>query len=239
MGMTIIDRVMASKGGIRSPARTNLAKAIYDAQDAEAAKIAAREAIGRGHRQIDECEERVAQSAEAVKAARSAQASRMAASAATAGAILAADRGLRDARDRERDAIDELDAAKEALIELEANADKAEKRAIEAKTNGIKHAAATVVAEAAIDPTIARASALASEIETRLVSLNQECGKIRFFLDKCFNKWGSSETEQFREMQAILNNARQFADQKIRGPVYQEWAASHSSLETDPDAPLP
>jgi hypothetical protein len=223
----------------RSPARQSLANAIAEAVAADAASIAAREAIGRGHRLVDECEERVAQAVEAVAAAKSAQAWRMAASAATAGALLAADRGIREARARHTDAEDELDAARAALVELERAADAAQKRAIEAKTAGIKLAAAGVVA-VEIDATISRAIALRSELETRIVSLNQECAKIRFFLDKCFTKYGSSaSTEKYEDMNRILENSRQFLDQKILGPVYHDWYKALSALESDADGQLP
>ena len=219
-------------------ARATLASAIRDAEDAEGASLAAREAWARGNRQIDECEERVTQAVETVAAAKVAHATHLA-SAATQGAPLTNDRGTRDARLAEQDAIDELDAARLALVELDRDADTAKARAVEAKTKGLKLAAAGVVA-LEIDPTISRAIALRSQLETIIVSLNQECAKLSFFVDKCSTKYGSSApSEKIEEMRSILSSTRQFADQKIRGPVYESWYRALSSLETDPDHPLP
>jgi len=223
----------------RPTARQSLADAIQEAAASEAASLAAREAWARGQRQIDECAARVDQAIEAVKAAKTAQAARMASAAATAGAILATDRGLRDARARQTDAEDELEAAGLALVELDRAVEAAKARVVDAKTKGLKLAAAGVVA-VEIDPTISRALALASQLETLLVSLNQERAKLQFLINKCFTIYGSSaSSEKLEEMRAILNSTRQFADENVRGPVYQEWSDVLFSLETDPDVPLP
>jgi hypothetical protein len=99
--------------------RLALAVAISSASDARRAVEASKASMGRAHRFVDECEERLASATAGVTAAREALAQRVT-SAAQAGTALSPDSEMRNARAEELDAADSLEAARAALAAVEA-----------------------------------------------------------------------------------------------------------------------
>ena len=242
MGMTIIDRVMASGKSMRSPARLALASAIRDAEDAEAAVADARAALGRGHRMVDEAEERLAQASEAVATAKASQADRMA-SAAASGATLAPDPGMRQSRLIEADAEDELEAARAALASVEASAAEAEKRLEQAKIN-VSNCAKRVV-KSVNATAIAKALALRAELDAKTLeltaALNREVAYLRYLGDKqCEESPGAwPPTDEDRQTWDIIKQENKILDWDIQSEAFATWKQSLAQLMTDADAALP
>jgi hypothetical protein len=105
----------------RDPARAELAAAIEAATVAERAAASARNAATRAGEMVEQAQQQLEAASAAVTSARELQADRLA-DAAKTGNAPAPDRSMREARAREVDATDELDAARAALATCETGA---------------------------------------------------------------------------------------------------------------------
>jgi hypothetical protein len=192
---------------------------------------------------VDDAEQAATEAAEAVAAAKSAQAQRLASAAATQGALLAADRGLRDARSRATDAEDEADTARGALAELQRQALAAERRIVDAKA-GIARAVRGVLAER-IGPTLASASKIRAELDEVSLKLNTalqvELAALKYLSDVCCSpKLPYSELPDIESgrLSGILAKERQGF--KFDPKVTEAWSKARDTLMSgDVDAPLP
>jgi hypothetical protein len=230
----------------RSTARAALAAAIAEASEAQRKSDDARTAIPRAAEMVAQAQARLAEATEAVVAAKAAQAARMA-TAASSGATLAPDGGMRDARARQTDCEDELDAARDAQAAVEAAATAAHDRVIELQT-GIPRAARGVIVSA-IDP--AKAIALRAELDARTqeltTALNVELAVLRFANHNALGdnpRHSPSDlpptSDEFKQIvRNILDKENRIFDTKIQQPIADLWSAAFAALCVDPDAPLP
>jgi hypothetical protein len=250
MGANVIDRargignvaLFPMPAPARTAARQSLADAIQEGA-AEAALEASKAAVGRGMRMCDQAEERLAEAVEAVAAAKAAQATRMASAAATAGALLATDRGLRDARARQTDAEDELDASRAALSSVEAASAEAD-RALEAAKLAVSNAAKRVI-KTAIPSTIAKALELRAELDAKVLeltaALNKEVAYLRFVTDKQCDEfpYSGETTDQDRQRWDIVDREKKILDWDIQRVAFANWKQALAELMSDADAALP
>jgi len=245
------------------PARTEARQALHEAISAHAAAeqalIDARAGVGRGMRQADLAEERLASAVVATAEAKASLASAMSAPPTMPATLKVRDAAVRTARAEEVASGDHVDAARVALGELERQAIAAQTSLDEARA-AVSNAANAVIADEALAPAIGRALALRKELDAITMKLsaaiNRELACLKFLSEnrekvshhRTISVEGHASfatvtveyprADEFSEANAILASERK-VDMTVRRPVLEAWAAVLAELHENPDAVLP
>jgi hypothetical protein len=246
------------------PARTEARQALHEAISAHAAAeqalIDARAGVGRGMRQADLAEERLASAVVATAEAKASLASAMSAPPTMPATLKVRDAAVRTARAEEVASGDHVDAARVALGELERQAIAAQTRLDEARA-AVSNAANAVIADEALAPAIERARALRGELDAVTlklsVAINRELACLKFLSDnreevtsyRNIDVVGHASfrtivldwprADEFREASAILASERKVVDMTVQRPARELWSGALAELHENPDAVLP
>jgi hypothetical protein len=213
-----------------SPARAELAPAIAEAAEAARREAAAHEAVERARPMVADAAGKLSRAGEAVAAARQAQAGKLVV-AATAGSAAAPDRSAQQARVRELDAEDELDAARSALATVEEAVGEPEYQAKKASQR-LQAAADAVLA--------AEVSRLADEAKAIQADLIERRVVFRFLLHELRSAGGEMDAARdFMRHNTDLPGTFLTWTDWDRHPATTPWATARQHLTQRADAPLP
>lgn len=207
----------------RSPEREELAALIVKANDARLAEEAARVAVDRAHGMVDAAEERLSVAAEMVASARASTSTRIA-STAQSGALWEPDRSLRDARAREVDAADNLEATRAAMASVEAALGEATYQYERSKTK-------------ALDAAKLILSGAAERLIELLKRQQAEAGATRAALGFIYANLAWPTAESQRVLSAL--NAEPYPGSEKDHPSYSVWRDALAKLTQDADTQLP
>jgi len=215
------------------PLRAELAAAIAEGTQAERALEAARTAVPRAAETVASAEARLAATSAEVTAARTAQVDRLASGAAT-GEQPSVDRSMRDARARETDCADDLEAAKAALARVEAAVPDAEEAL--ARTRARVSAAADAITATAVPVLIAEAE----QLRDRLAAVR---AVLRHLRADSLGPFGGPHERERAAIDEFL--AAPFLQPELelgwcrRHPAAARWLAAREALTRDAGATLP
>jgi hypothetical protein len=213
---------------VRSPQREALAQAIADARAAHEAAVKARDARKRANAMIVHAETKLGQATRAIERARDAQAANLA-QAATSGVKPRADTGTREARIREADARDTLDAAKTALTTCEQTL--AEFEGQQRRTEEpVARAADDVIRVEAASRVLKEAKVLQEKLIVARVALQYLHSK-NLLPEPLMQE--AKSLLAFREFASYWGNV-EYYDWR-RNDEYLRWSALHAELMKDAD----
>jgi hypothetical protein len=218
---------MARGGGeTHDPDRLALAVAINSASEARRAVDAAAASRGRALRMVDQAEDRLAAATSAVTEAKDSLARRMTSYATEGGTALAPDSILSNCRAEERDAADNLDAARAALNAVEATLEGPldALRASEKRVSELSRVILGRHIEAAVSDVARLATALSSARAT-LWFLHREC-----------HQWPPTpDSERVRFAFTYMPEL----DLSLNNQTAARWAEYLAALKLDADAAPP
>jgi hypothetical protein len=203
--------------------RASLRSAITDAQKARTAVDRQHAAIERGRLLVREAQARVTAAGIAVGEARQERAQRAVDALATGGAPTSTSL-VRIAQDHERDAGDDLSAAKEALVRLESD--------LVLMTANEAVARKTVECELAtvLEPTLRALIEAARAHRAKFLATQAAANE----LARLWNPWDEISKETDR-----LSSFNIEANARVSDASAAKWRAAIEALRTDPDASLP
>jgi chromosome segregation ATPase len=219
-----------------NPARTALAKAIAEEAAAKQRADAARAAITRARANVDHATSRLEAARNEAARAKNAQTER-AVTAAKAGTPLTPDRATREARARETEAADDLEAAQSAREQVEEALTQAEAE-LDSTAKSTARAAAVVMA-GAVDLLLRETDELQTQVVNRRIILHHLSGIV-------------GTDEHGREIPSIEGWHKDIDDFLAKPFLLSEqygawkndealtpWRRAYDQLLRDPNAPLP
>jgi hypothetical protein len=216
----------------QNPVRAKLAEAINAETAAKRDVDEARDAVTRARKNVDEATAKIEAARAEASRTKDAQAAR-AVAAAKGGTSLTLDRATREARARETEAADDLEAFQSALAICETALTEAE-GALQGATKDVATATAAVMADA-INRLVKEAEELQKEVCARRIVLHY------LWKAACTDEHGRPIPGAGREqIDRVLGSPFLEPEQGWRNhPAADPWRQAHEQLLCDPNAPLP